>query len=189
MRLHNSVVKVFAKTSSQRVRWLKTPMNSGSYRHWLIDGGSLTRRLQRRCPAFAVQPLRLLDAKPQYDEAVLLGLSGHQKSLLREVQLYCGNQPVVFAHSVLPHKALRGSWQRLGRLGNKPLGGALFADPRVTRTPLEFKKLSSHHTLYRHAVAHLERPPAVLWARRSVFFLHCSAILVTEVFLPQVLAT
>lgn len=162
-------------------------MNSGVYRHWLIDGGSLTRRLQARCGDFAVRPIKLYDAKPQPDEAHLLALLPYQKALLREVHLYCAGKPVIFAHSVLPHKSLRGNWQGLGRLGNKPLGGALFSDPRVVRTPLEFKKLSSHHALYRRAVACLDMQPPALWARRSVFTLDGVAILVTEVFLPQVL--
>jgi chorismate--pyruvate lyase len=181
-------VKVFAQASSPRARWLKKPMSSGIYRHWLIDGGSLTRRLQLRCRSFAVHPLKVHDAKPQIDEAALLGLTPRQKALLREVHLRCAGKPVVFAHSILPHKSLRGAWQGLGRLGTRPLGGALFSDPRVVRTPLEFKKLSKHHALYRRAVASLDMLPPALWARRSVFSLNCAAILVTEVFLPQVLA-
>ncbi len=163
-------------------------MNSGIYRHWLIDGGSLTRRLQLRCQSFAVYPIRVHDAKPQIDEAALLGLMPRQKALLREVHLRCAGKPVVFAHSILPHKSLRGDWNGLGRLGTRPLGGALFSDPRVVRTPLEFKKLSKHHALYRRVVARLDSQPPELWARRSVFTMHRAAILVTEVFLPQVLA-
>ena len=34
----------------------------------------------------------------------------------------------------------------------------------------------------------LDRPPARLWARRSVFMLRRSRLLVTEVFLPAILA-
>jgi len=180
-------VKVFAKSFPSHSQWLKRPINSGVYRRWLIDGGSLTRRLQQACVDFAVRPLKLHNARPQADEAQLLALAPRQKALLREVHLYCAGRPVVFAHSVLPLGALRGDWQGLGRLGNRPLGGALFADPRVVRTPLQYKKLSSHHALYHRAIAHLDAPPKVLWARRSVFTLRRAAILVTEVFLPQVL--
>jgi chorismate lyase len=162
-------------------------MNSGEYRHWLIDGGSLTRRLQACCPNFAVKPIRLRNMWPRPDESYLLSQAPHQQALLREVHLHCAGQAVVFAHSILPHKALRGDWQGLGRLGSKPLGGALFANPRVRRTPLAYKKLSRHHALYQRATEHLSTAPDSIWARRSVFMLHCAAILVTEVFLPQVL--
>lgn len=180
-------MKIFAHALASRARWLKRPINSGPYRHWLIDSGSLTRRLQLHCHNFNVKPLRLYAAKPQTDEVILLNLSMHQHALLREVYLYCGAMPVVFAHSVLPHQSLRGRWHKLGALGNKPLGGALFSNPQVVRTPLEFKKLAKHHALYLRATAHLQLLPPVLWARRSVFILHGASILVTEVFLPQVL--
>ncbi len=180
-------MKVLDKPFSLRSRWLKKPVNSGAYRRWLIDSGSLTRRLQLRCSDFSVKPVRLHDGKPQLDEALLLNLSPRQKALLREVYLYCSSQPVVFAHSVLPHKSLRGDWQGLGRLGNKSLGATLFTNPNVIRTALEFKKLSKHHLLYHRAVANFDSRPQALWARRSVFNLDGAVILVTEVFLPQVL--
>jgi chorismate lyase len=167
--------------------WIKNPVNSGRYRHWLIEQGSLTRRLQSVSRDFCVKTSRHEYARPQVDEAELLALPHRQKALLREVYLYCNGEPVVFAHSVLPRHSLRGEWLVLGHLGNKPLGAALFMNPKVTRTQLEFKKLSNHHNLYRRAVRHLvARPPAV-WARRSIFRLGRSAIMVTEVFLPQVM--
>ena len=91
---------------------------------------------------------------------------------------------MVYAHSVLPHRSLRGKWYKLGRLGNQPLGAALFKNMQVTRTPLSYKKLSNNHVLYQKAVKEIAHPPAYLWARRSVFHLNCANILVTEVFLP-----
>lgn len=162
-------------------------MNSGKYRHWLIDCGSLTKRLQSSSDDFFVRPSRHQYAKPQVDEAQLLKLSRRQNALLREVYLYSDGEPVVFAHSVLPSRSLRGEWLSLGHLGNKPLGAALFMNPKVTRTQLQFKKLSNQHALYRRAVSPLVLKPQAIWARRSIFRLGHSAIMVTEVFLPQVL--
>lgn len=162
-------------------------MNSGRYRHWLIDRGSLTKRLQTLSTDFSVKPSRHQYAKPQVDEAQLLNLPRRQNALLREVYLYSQDKPVIFAHSVLPRRSLRGEWLSLGHLGNKPLGAALFLNPKVTRTQLEFKKLSNRHALYRRAVSQLASKPHTVWARRSIFRLKRSAIMVTEVFLPQVL--
>src|SRR5690606_30594459 len=98
----------------------------------------------------------------------------------------CNHAPVVFAHSVLPFRSMRGVWAGLGKLGNKPLGGTLFSNPRVSRTPLQFKKLSRRHPLYRRAAVNCEIQSGELWARRSIFYLKGSAILVTEIFLSQV---
>lgn len=187
MTCHNSGVKVFPRSLSPRTRWLRTPLNRGDYRHWLTHQGSLTKRLQAHAASFAVQTLRVIKAKAQADEAGLLCLPARQLTLLREVHLNCDGVPVVFAHSVLPLHSLRGPWHGLGKLGNRSLGSTLFADPRVLRAPLQYKKLSRHHALYRRAANGLAQPPATLWARRSVFRLGHAAILVTEVFLPTLL--
>ena len=163
-------------------------MLSGAYREWLIDKGSLTARLRARYKDFAVKPVLLKNAKAFTDESKLLGLKASQHALIREVLLMGGNQPVVFAHSVLPRTSLRGAWNGLGRLGNKPLGATLFANPKVKRTPLEYKKLSRQHPISMRVAEHMHSSPKAMWARRSVFSLNCAKILVTEVFLPQLLS-
>ncbi len=162
-------------------------MLSGACRKWLIDNGSLTARLKVRYKDFAVRPVLLKNAKSFTDESALLSLKANQHALIREVLLMGGNQPVVFAHSVLPHASLRGAWHRFGKLGNKPLGAALFANPKVQRTPLEYKKLSACSPISMRVAEHMKTNPKALWARRSIFTLNCARILVTEVFLPQLL--
>jgi chorismate--pyruvate lyase len=52
---------------------------------------------------------------------------------------------------------------------------------------LHYKKLHAQHPLYQRAAAELTDAPASLWARRSLFDLHGSPLLVTEVFLPEIL--
>lgn len=180
-------MQIYKHLLSVGSRWLKKPVASKNYRQWLINSGSLTQRLQSANRQFSLKPITHDKARPAFDEALLLGLKPRQQALIREVQLCCADVPVVFAHSVLPHKSLRGHWHGLGRLGNKPLGGALFSDFKVRRSPLEFKKLPRHHALYKCAVADLDGRMPVLWARRSIFSLKGASIMVTEVFLPQVL--
>lgn len=180
-------MKIQHQHVNYRSRWLGKPFASGAFCSWLIETGSLTARLQRRYANFAVKTVRLSHAKPLQDEAILLHSPIYKAALVREVLLMGNQQPVVFAHSVLPRASLRGPWQGLGKLGNKPLGATLFVNPKVKRTPLSYKKLLPNHALYRSAVFHLAQKPAYLWARRSVFHLNCANILVTEVFLPQLL--
>ena len=171
----------------RRSNWLKKPIFSQQYQPWLIDKGSLTARLQQRYANFSVNKVSLKYAKPLADEANLLALKPHQHALIREVLLMGNHQPVVFAHSVLPRTSLRGAWNKLGRLGNKPLGAVLFANAKVKRTPLEYKNLSRQNPISMRVAAHLNIQPKTLWARRSVFQLKCANILVTEIFLPQIL--
>lgn len=179
-------VKIHKHSSQARYPWLKKPFSSHLYDAWLIGKGSLTARLQQRYLNFAVKPVAMKYAKPMQDEAVLLHLASYKNALIREVLLMGNNQPVVFAHSVLPRASLRGAWRGLGRLGNKPLGATLFANLKVKRTPLSYKKLSPNHALYKQAMLYLEQTPSYLWARRSIFSLNCANIMVTEVFLPHI---
>lgn len=178
-------MKLPIRLQHRKSNWLTKPLNSGNLRFWLIDNGSLTARLKARYTDFSVQPVSLKHAKALTDEPVLLGLKTSQHALIRDVVLMGNNQPVVFAHSVLPYASLRGAWRGLGRLGNKPLGAALFANSKIKRTPLEYKKLSRHHPISMRVAGHVPNTSKVLWARRSVFQLNCAKILVTEVFLEQ----
>jgi chorismate--pyruvate lyase len=154
---------------------------------WLRDHGSLTQRIQQRCGEFAVQPVFSGLARIAFDESCLLGLPAYQLAYSREVFLYADGQPVVFAHSTCAEIHLRGAWKSMRGLGNRSLGSLLFAHPLVTRQPLHFKALQTYHPLYQSAVSTLDATPDRLWARRSLFYLHDAPLLVTEVFLPEIL--
>ena len=157
-------------------------------RSWLQNRGSLTQLIQRRCRGeFSVKPVFQSLAAVCGDELAVMNLRRNELALVREVYLYCGETPVVFAHSVVARKDLRGAWRSLVGLGNKSLGTVLFTNPIVRRTPLSFKKLTSAHPLFTRACRKLQVQPASLWARRSLFTLHGQSILVTEVFLPSIL--
>lgn len=179
-------MKIYTHHNKVRSRWLRKPIVSQSLRHWLVDDASLTARLQVRYADFYVRPTVEQNMRPMFDESVLLNEKAAKRAYVREVLLYGHQQPVVFAHSVLPHNSLRGPWHLLGKLGNQPLGAALFINQRVVRTPLSYKKLTPNHMLYKKAVKHLPTLPSYLWARRSIFSLNCAHILVTEVFLPAI---
>ena len=173
---------------NKRARWLKKPLLSGLYRPVLSDRGSLTTRLKARFADFAVQPLSVSHGRAHLDEMPALGLTFRQAALIRNVLLLGNRQAVVFAHSVLPLYSLRGPWLGLHQLGNQPLGAALFGNPQIKRTALRFQKLHARHALYQQAVANIDPKPHYLWARRSVFHLHKANIMVTEVFLPELVA-
>lgn len=164
-------------------------LTSVSYpqRRWLQDRGSLTRRIQDRCSQFSVKPIFQSLSRVYGDELDVMGLRHGELAIVREVFLYCGSTPVVFAHSVVARKNLRGAWRGLSGLGNKSLGTVLFTNPKIKRTPLEFKKISHGHFLYERACTRMQIKPVNLWARRSLFTLHGQSILVTEVFLPSIL--
>ena len=156
-------------------------------RTWLLDAGSLTARIKARCRDFSVQVLLQGGVKVPREESEVLGLRYGEHALGRDVLLRCGAVPVVFAHSVLRCQDLRGPWRSIAGMGSRPLGAALFADPRIERYPLAFHRLRYGHPLYCAAARALGRRPAPLWARRSLFVLHGAPLLVTEAFLPEII--
>ncbi|MGC2165548.1 MAG: chorismate lyase [Gallionella sp.] len=168
----------FWRTPILRCGWEYTP--------WLRDHGSLTRRIQERCTNFAVRNVQSGLASIALDESALLGLSSRERAYTREVLLLADNKPVVFAHSALAPHLMSGAWSALRTLGNKPLGALLFAHPQVERGPLRYKSLRDTHPLHQRASELLDSLPRRLWARRSLFYLRGSPLLVTEVFLPQI---
>ena len=202
-------MKVQKNLKRTRQKWLKKPILAKGLHRWLIDNGSLTARLQARYPQFSVQPTAVQFDKPILGEADLIDIAMRETALIREVLLFGNEKPVVFAHSVLPRACLRGVWHGLGKLGSKPLGATLFANPRVKRTALQYKKLSAYSLISMRVAEHLQLPPQALWARRSMFSLYAARgsycmhtksmhaikthqaknarILVTEVFLHHLL--
>jgi len=179
-------VKIHPHHAKSRLNWLRKPFLASKFHPWLVDGGSLTARLKARYPDFYVQPVFQKNTKPLKEEAILLKLKLSGTVNVRDVLLVGHQQPVVYAHSVLPNGSLRGPWLGLGHLGNKPLGAALFSNKRVERTPLSYLKLGKNHALHQQVKEQLPQVPSQLWARRSIFSLNCAKILVTEIFLPNI---
>ena len=169
--------------------WYPAPSSlSPRARGWLENRGSLTQLIQQRCRGdFQVKPVFQSLASAIGDELAVMNLRPKELALVREVYLYCGSTPVIFAHSVVARKDLRGAWRGLSGLGNRSLGTVLFTNPVVKRTPLRFKRLNSAHPLFSRACSNLREKPSGLWARRSLFSLRGQSILVTEVFLPSIL--
>ncbi|SFW27612.1 chorismate lyase [Nitrosovibrio sp. Nv17] len=169
--------------------WHPDPLpRSAAARGWLQNRGSLTRLIQQRCRGdFHVRPVFQSLGVACEDERDVMRLRRNELALIREVYLYCGETPVVFAHSVVARRDLRGAWCRLHGLGSRSLGTVLFSNPVIERTPLRFRKLTAAHPLFHRACRELVVRPSGLWARRSLFALRGQSILVTEVFLPAIL--
>lgn len=175
-------------TFKSRLAWQpKLPRSAERLALRLYDPGSLTARLQAR-GEFAVKLLRQGLARPTLDEAVALGLRRRQLLWVREVALLVDQQPLVFAHTVLPWRPRGPLTGALARLGRQSLGALLFAHPGCRRGAISGKRLDRRHPLFAPAIAALQfadAPPKTLWARRSRFTLGAQSVLVSEVFSPS----
>ncbi|WP_410498887.1 chorismate--pyruvate lyase family protein [Chitinibacter sp. S2-10] len=149
---------------------------------WLSERGSLTRRLMTHFPDFSVQVLHEGFCRAHLDERTILQI-GSEHVATREVLLCAKGKPLVFAHSITARASLKRGFHLLGRIGSRPLGAVLFADPKIRRSHLAFCKIDRRHPLWQKAVAVSGIQPPTLWARRSVFYAGQNQLLITEVFL------
>ena len=155
--------------------------------HWLVDRGSLTARMKRACAdAFRVRVIHQGRGRPHLEETRALGVKPGESALVREVQLLCGGTPWIFARTVIPNSTLAGPQRQLAHLGERPLGEYLFSRKGMRRGELELARLTGRNGLYHEAVEGLEKAPAEVWGRRSLFYLNRRPLLVAEFFLPTI---
>lgn len=153
---------------------------------WLTDTGSLTRRLQQSCQqSFSVALLESHWQRPLADEAMLLRQPFTQLMFQREVHLLDGQQPQIYARTVVPRNTYLAKSQRFDSLGNQSLGEMLFNEPSLKRGPLQVACLQPGQFLFEMASKRLSGTPPYLWARRSCFYVGNKNMLVNEVFLPS----
>jgi chorismate--pyruvate lyase len=160
-------------------------------RRWVTgDDGSLTARLVAASERFRVARLLQRPQRPLADEWQVLGQHDRTPALTREVLLICDDIPAIFAHTVVRQRHARRDWPFLRGLGERPLGGRLFVDPAVAREPFQLARLLPHHPLRQalQRVLPAMAPLPMLPARRSVFRRGDGVMLVTEVFLPDLLS-
>lgn len=156
---------------------------------WLFDRDSLTRRVRACCPGcFRVRVLAQGMCRPMFNERRVLAMADHELGVVRQVQLLCEGRPWVFARTVIPLRTLRGPGRRLAWLGTRPLGEMLFANKTMRRFEVQVARILPDHDLFHAATANLRGKPGEIWGRRSVFHLHDKPLLVSEVFLPRLLA-
>jgi len=158
-------------------------------RDWLTTPGSLTARLMANSARFRVRRLHQQAATCLADEARAIGLHRPGRVWEREVLLECDGVPRVFGHTVVPTSCTASDWPLFSALGERSLGTTLFHDPLVRRGQLEYARIRAGHPLLqrvRAAVGGLEDD--IYFARRCVYRRRQGLLLVTEVFLPSVLA-
>ncbi len=150
------------------------------FHHWLADPSSLTRRLLRLSDGqFQVRLLQQGVQRMRVDECLCLHARPGAMGLVREVELRCEGVACVYARSVIPLRSLKGKQRRLAHLGEQPLGAFLFADPQLQRSRIDVLPLA--------APASASASTAT-WGRRSLFRVGGYPLLVSEYFLPALIA-
>jgi len=134
---------------------------------WLLDNSSLTAKLKAKYPNFRVKVVSQAQTKPYDCEIKMLGCNENDSIIVREVELLGEGLAVVFARSVIPKTP---DTNPLLSIGSRPLGEILFDDPSIYRDQLE---VGQHQGS---------------WARRSIFVVGKTKLLVSEIFLETLYA-
>jgi chorismate--pyruvate lyase len=144
-------------------------------RPWVADAGSLTVAL-RRALAGALDCTLLAHGwrAASTDEARLLGALPGSRLYWRRVRFSHAGRALLIGHTLAP-PAVLAACPRLRRLGDRPVGELLFADPAVRRERIELADPRSPA---------LEGTPHALAARRALVPVSRGRLLVTEHFLP-----
>lgn len=149
---------------------------------WLLATGSLTQRLQQVCQhEFKVKVLKHAFIPAPECVCEDLVIQTQERILQREVLLCDGNEPLVFAYSLLPEAALNGRYQALRELGSRPLGHWIFSEPVLKRQTMLFAELPSHAELFQNLPT---STATALLGRKTLFVGAANPFLVSEFFLP-----
>lgn len=166
--------------------WQTTLPASASWQTpWLLATGSLTQSLQQVCEReFKVHVLKHeFIAAPEFICEYLV-IQPKEPVLQREVLLCDGEEPLVFACSLLPEAALQGRYQELRELGSRPLGHWIFSEPILKRQTMLFAELPSQASLFQN----LNITETSLLGRKTLFVGADKPLLVSEFFLPALQA-
>lgn len=102
------------------------------WRSWLFSEGSLTSKLVAFSDGeFKVNVLREGWKLPSRYEALKLGLTNHQAVRVRDVELLCRGQVMVFARTVIPQDLYRREKTVFNTMGSRPLGHYLFQEGQI----------------------------------------------------------
>jgi chorismate lyase len=182
-RRHISRHERWFATESTRLHPIPLPA-----RHWVMLRTSLTAHIAQELDA-PVSVRVLSERRDRFlrSERELLGVTS-RIGRVREVQLEVRGQPYVVARTVFPESTARGLNRGLLQLGNRALGSLLFGAMRAPVALRQYTLMTPSSSLWRMLRGHLPTNATRLWARRAVHSLHGRPLLVTEVFLPGLVA-
>jgi len=153
---------------------------------WIVERGSLTQRLLKSCDDFRVEVFDEFWGKPDLSEQIQLQQSNNKLCFIREVHLFCGDEPAVFARTVIPQNTLKGELQKLTKLGTQSLGSVLFDNNHIQRGEIQSCRVNKSHHIYHQALCYSHFFDRQVWGRRSPFYLKNKPLLVSEYFLPVI---
>jgi chorismate lyase len=154
---------------------------------WAYEAGSLTQRLRDYYGnTVAVTILFHQWRTPFLSERRQLQLPPHRYGLIREVMLHTNGKPLLLARTIIPEETIRVAHRNLSHLGTRPLGEVIFSYPDLERITMDLALIApATWTVQTQQKVNIVQP---IWGRRTVYAIHQRPMLVSEFFLPEILA-
>jgi chorismate--pyruvate lyase len=156
--------------------WLISPKVEGKQFSWLTEEGSLTERLKNEFNDVRVDVI--------YEGLAL----DEETDYIREVFIKSHDKPMIFAHTRLKVTDLEDSWICLKTLGQQSLANILFKDSQISRRSLLYRVCEPEDVLYKYLKSMGCMHEEILWMRQSEWERYGKILLLTEVFLPNLLS-
>jgi chorismate--pyruvate lyase len=154
---------------------------------WLSTPDSLTAKAMRHGK---VQVHQLSGGCRRADVAQkhLLQLSARQLLYQREILLTCDERPWWFGRTIMPFHTTQNAWRLVKKLGNKSLGSVLFHTPQIQRQHAWISPVYGNAQLPVSLLNDETHDGRVLWSKSTRYCLADAPLVVTEIFLPTMLA-
>jgi len=145
----------------------------------LNETASLTAKFKQHCPDLSVEILSEKQEIPLAYERQYLDLANNQKAWVRCIVLKCGEEPLLYARTVIANLTAGNAWLDIQKIGTQPLGEILFNLKTVQRTPFQICYQRYPWPYLTSNKMTTEKLPA----RVSTFTQQNDHLLLTEVFL------
>jgi len=146
---------------------IESKISNNEIRSWLLENGPITKRIKKN-GSFKLHLIKdELSFIEQEDKDFIDCTSNEIK--LREVILFCDDEPIVFAQTIIPVETISKGLDQLGNLGNKPLGDILFEKDIFTKDKVVYALFENASSLY--------------WGRKAKYLVKGFKFSVMEVFL------
>ena len=121
-------------------------INSDEIKSWLLEKGPITKRIK----AIGTFKLELIQDKvSEVEKSEILFLNSNKgKFRVREVKLFCNDEPKVFARTIIPVITIEDGFSGLGKIGKKPLGDILFEKKIFTNEEVVFASFKYEEYLF-----------------------------------------
>jgi chorismate--pyruvate lyase len=153
--------------------WLISPNAKGKVLSWITEQGSLTERLKKEFHDVKV-------------EVIFEGNDPEEKShYKREVVIKSYDKPKIFARTLLKDSDLNNAWDSIKDLGDQSLANILFKNPLIFRRSMFYKVCEPTDALYLYLKSLNLVDQESIWLRKSEWEKNGKALLLIEVFLPN----